>query len=133
MAMSKTSKILLLIGGILFVFLLVGIIAVAIIAERLSRPELDSNSALILSVSGDLPDYVPEEPLTRAFGIQPKQSFTSLLTQLRKAKIDNRISGVILDINFPGIGWGKADELRDAIKDYRSSGKPAYAYMQIGS
>ena len=33
MAMSRTSKILLIIGGLLFIFLVVGIIAVALIAE----------------------------------------------------------------------------------------------------
>ncbi len=133
MAMSRTSKILLIIGGLLFIFLVVGIIAVALIAETYSRPSVAENSVLVLNVSGDLPDYVAEEPIARAVGIGQKQSFTSLLTQLRKAKVDSRIGAVILEINFPSIGWGKADELRDAIKDYRSSGKPAYAYMDIGT
>ena len=32
------------------------------------------------------------------------------------------IGAVLLDINFPGIGWGKAEELREAIKDLRESG-----------
>ena len=54
------------------------------------------------------------------------------MTQLRKAKADNRVGGVLLNINFPGIGWGKAEELRNAIKDVRSSGKPVFAYMQMG-
>ncbi|MEO6656479.1 MAG: signal peptide peptidase SppA, partial [Pyrinomonadaceae bacterium] len=54
-------------------------------------------------------------------------------TQLRKAKIDNRIGAVMLDIDFPGIGWGKADELRDAVKEFKTSGKPVYAYMEIGT
>src|SRR5512147_1307721 len=118
MTMSKTSKVLLIVGGILFVFLIIGIIAVAILAERMSRPDVDDKTVLVLNVSGDLPDYVPEEPIAKVFGIKQKQSFTSLLTQLRKAKVDNRIDAVVLDINFPSIGWGKADELRDAIKDY---------------
>ena len=39
----------------------------------------------------------------------------------------------MLDIDFPGIGWGKADELRDAVKDFKTSGKPVYAYMEIGT
>ena len=39
----------------------------------------------------------------------------------------------MLDISFPGIGWGKADELREAIKEVRTSGKPVYAYMEIGT
>jgi len=112
---------------------MVVIIAVALLAESLGRPSVPENSVLVLSISGDLPDYVPEEPLAKAFGINQAQSFTSLLTQIRKAKVDNRIGGVLLDINFPGIGWGKADELRDAIADLRTSGKPVYAYMELGT
>jgi protease-4 len=133
MAASKTAKVLLIVGGILFVLLIVGIIGIVLIAGSLGKPDVPNNSVLVLSISGDLPDYLPEEPLAKAFGIPEKQSFTTLLTQLRKAKVDNRIGAVMLDISFPGIGWGKADELREAIKDVRSSGKPVYAYMEIGT
>jgi protease-4 len=133
MALSRTSKTLLIIGGILFVFLLIGIIGIALLAESYGKPTVADNSVLVLSVSGDLPDYVAEDPLAKAIGIKQEQSFTGLLTQLRKAKVDGRISGVLLDINFPSIGWGKAEELREAIKDFRNSGKPVYAYMEIGS
>jgi len=133
MASSKTAKFLLIGGGILFVLLIVGIIAVALLADTMGRPSVPDNSVLVLNVSGELPDYVPEEPLAKALGINQQQSFTSLLTQLRKAKVDNRVGGVLLDINFPGIGWGKADELRDAIADLRASGKPVYAYLEIGT
>ncbi len=133
MASSKTAKFLLIGGGILFVLLIVGVIAIALLADTMGRPSVPDNSVLVVNVSGELPDYVPEEPLAKAFGINQQQSFTSLLTQLRKAKVDNRIGGVLLDINFPGIGWGKADELRDAIADLRASGKPVYAYLEIGT
>ena len=130
--MSKTSKVLLLVAGIIFVVVVVGIIAIAVLAESLGRPSVPDNSVLVLNVSGDLPDYVPEDQFAKAIGMNQKQSFTGLLTQLRKARIDNRIGGVMLEVNFPGIGWGKADELRDAIKEFRTSGKPVYAFMQIG-
>ena len=30
------------------------------------------------------------------------------------------------------VGWGKADEIRDAITDFRSSGKQVYAYIEFG-
>lgn len=131
--MSKTSKTLLIIGGVLIVCVLVGIIGIALLADSIGRPSVPENSVLVLNVSGDLPDYIPEEPLAKAFGVHQPQSFTSLLTQIRKAKVDNRIGAVLLDINFPGIGWGKADELRDAIADLRTSGKPVYAYMELGT
>ena len=132
MAMSKTSKVLLIVGGIIFAVLVVGIISIALLAESLGRPSVPENSVLVLSVSGDLPDYIPEDPIAKALGMNKGQSFTALMTQLRKAKIDNRVQAVLLDISFPGIGWGKADELRDAVKDFKASGKPVYAFMQLG-
>ena len=130
--MSKTSKVLLIVGGIIFTLFIVAIIGIILMAETLGRPSVPDNSVLVLSVSGDLPDYVPEDQLAKAIGINQGQSFTSLLTQLRKAKIDKRVGAVLLDINFPRIGWGKAEELREAIKEFRTSGKKVYAYMELG-
>ncbi len=132
MAMSKTGKTLLIIGGILFAFVLIAIIGIALIAESMGKKSVPDNSVLVLKISGSLPDYAPEDSTAKIFGINQTQSFSSLLTQLRKAKIDKRIGAVLLDIDFPGIGWGKAEELRDAIKDFRASDKPIYSYMEIG-
>ncbi|HEX6278889.1 MAG TPA: S49 family peptidase, partial [Pyrinomonadaceae bacterium] len=132
MATSKATKVLLIVGAVIFAFIIVGIIGLFLIADSLGRPSVPENAVLVLNVSGSLPDYVPEDELGKALGIGQQQSFSSLLTQLRKAKVDNRVGGVLLDINFPGIGWGKAYELREAIADFKQSGKPVYAYMEIG-
>src|SRR5437588_11276686 len=86
---------------------------------------------LALKISGALPDYVPDDPLRRLFGGQP-QSLSSLLAQLRKAKVDKRITAVMLDIDVSDAGWAKSEEIRGAIEDFRSSGKPIYAYMETG-
>ncbi len=131
--MSKTGKTLLIIGGILFVLMLVAIIGFALLMESLGKPDVPENSVLVLNVSGDLPDYNPPDPMAKVFGVDQAESFSSLLTQIRKAKADARVGGILLDIDFPGIGWGKADELRDAIKDFKASGKPVYAYMELGT
>ncbi len=130
--MSKTGKVLLILGGVIFAFILVAIIGFALIFESMGKPSVPENSVLVLKVSGSLPDYAPDDPTARLFGISQPQSFTNLLTQLRKAKVDKRVNGVLLDIDFPQIGWGKAEELREAIKDFRASGKPIYSYMEIG-
>ena len=132
MAMSKTAKVILIGGGVLLAVFLIAIIGIVLMAESLGKPDVPENSVLVLKISGGLPDYAPEDTTAKLFGIKQPQSFTSLLTQLRKAKVDSRVGGVLLDIEFPGIGWGKADELRDAIKDFRASGKPIYAFMEIG-
>ncbi|HSK71391.1 MAG TPA: signal peptide peptidase SppA [Pyrinomonadaceae bacterium] len=131
--MSKTSKVFLILGGIVFALVLVAIIGIALIVGTVGKPDVPENSVLVLNVSGDLPDYDPPDPMAKALGFDQPESFSSLLLQLRKAKADSRVGAVLLDINFPGIGWGKSDELREAIKDFRASGKPVYAFMEIGS
>lgn len=133
MAISKTGKTILIIGGVLLALFLVAIIGIVIIAESLGKPSVPENSVLVLKVSGELPDYSPDDPAAQLLGIEQQQSFSSLLTQLRKAKADKRIGAVLLDIDFSGLGWGKADEFRAAVKDFRSSGKPIYAYAELGT
>jgi protease-4 len=131
MAMSTTRKIVLTILGIVLGLALVVVIAVAIIvsAFRGNRPSIRDNSVLALKISGPLPDYVPDDPIRRIFGGQP-QSLGSLLAQFRKAKVDKRITAVMLDIDMSDAGWAKSEEIRGAIEDFRTSGKPVYAYME---
>lgn len=132
MAVSKTAKVFLIVGGIVFALVMVAIIGIALIVSSVGKPNVPENSVLVLNVSGDLPDYNPPDPMAQVFGVEQAESFSSLLTQLRKAKVDTRVSAILLDIDFPGIGWGKADELREAIKDFKTSGKPVYAFMELG-
>src|SRR5438093_2003219 len=133
MAMSKTRKVVLIISGIVIALVLVFVLGIAIIvsAIRGNRPSIRDNSVLVLKISGPLPDYVPEDPIRKLFGGQP-QSLSSLLAQFRKAKVDKRISAVLLDIDMPEEGWAKAEEIRAAIADFRTSGKPVYAFMEMG-
>ena len=131
--MSSTRKVALIILGTLGAVVLVCVIGVVLIwaAFRKSEPSIRDNSVLTLRVAGELPDYTPDDPLKRFFG-GPDQSLTGLVMQFKKAKVDKRIKAVLLDINMSGVGWGKAEELRDAITDFRSSGKPVYAYLEFG-
>src|SRR6266478_202474 len=131
--MSKTRKVVLIISGIVIALVLVGVLGIAIIvsAFRGNPPSIRDNSVLVLKVAGPLPDYAPDDPFRRLFGGQPL-SLNSLLAQLRKAKVDKRISAVMLEIDMPETGWAKAEEIRDAIADFRTSGKPVYAYMEYG-
>ena len=133
MAMSGTRKTVLIITGILGAFLLLVVLCGAVlwIALRRGEPSIRDNSVLVLRVSGPLPDYSPDDPLKRYFG-GPDQSLTGLVMQFKKAKVDKRIKAVLLDIDVSGVGWGKSEELRDAITDFRSSKKPVYAYLEFG-
>jgi Periplasmic serine proteases (ClpP class) len=133
MAMSGTRKTLLIIGGIFAVLLLVAVLGIALLvsAFRKGEPTIRDNSLLTLRIAGSLPDYSPEDPLKKYFG-GPDQSLTGLVTQFKKAKVDKRIKAILLDVDVSGVGWGKSEELRDAIADFRTSGKPVYAFMEFG-
>jgi protease IV len=131
--MSGTRKTVLIIVGILGAVIFVAILGIAVLwaALRKGEPTIRDNSVLTLSVAGSLPDYSPDDPFKKYFG-GPDQSLTGLVMQFKKAKVDKRIKAILLDVNMSGVGWGKAEEIRDAIADFRSSGKPVYAYIEFG-
>jgi protease-4 len=131
--MSGTRKALLIIFGIIGAGVLVLTLCIAVIWAAFSKkePSIRDNSLLTLRVAGSLPDYSPDDPFKKYFG-GPDQSLTGLVMQFKKAKVDNRIKAILLDVNMSGVGWGKAEEIRDAITDFRSSGKPVYAYIEFG-
>jgi protease-4 len=133
MAMSGTRKAVLIICGIFGVLIFVVLLGVIGIwmAFRTPEPTIRDNSVLVLRVAGPLPDYTPDDPFKKFFG-GPDQSLTGLVMQFKKAKVDKRIKAVLIDVNMSGVGWGKAEEIRDAITDFRSSGKHVYAYIEFG-
>jgi protease-4 len=134
MAMSRTRKTVLIITSIVVVLILVVLIGLAVLvaAFRRGEPRIENNSVLALRVAGSLPDYVPDDPLRRFLG-NTDQSLSNLTLQFSKAKVDSRIKVIMLDINMSTAGMGKAEEIRDAITDFRSSGKPVYAYIEYGT
>src|SRR5437016_2839462 len=125
MAMSRTRKTVLIITGILVSLVLVVLIGLAVLigALRHHEPPIADNSVLSLRIAGELPDYVPDDPLRKILG-GPDQSLSSLVLQFNKAKVDKRIKMILLTVDMSAVGWGKSEEIRDAIADFRTSGKP---------
>jgi len=134
MAMSRGKKIFLWVAGVLVVLSVVFVLGIALLLASFgdNEPDIRDNSVLVLKIEGALPDYVPEDPFARFIG-RDDRSLMNLLTQIRKAKNDRRIGALLLEIDITMLGWGKADEIRDAIADFRASGKPAYAYLEYGT
>src|ERR1043165_7024493 len=134
MAMSGTRKAVLIIFGVLGAVIFVTVLGALIIWAALfykAEPRLGDNRLLTLRVAGTLPDYPPDDPFKKIFG-GPDQSLTGLVMNFKKAKVDKRIKAILLDVDMSGVGWGKAEEIRDAITDFRTSGKPVYAYVEFG-
>ena len=69
------------------------------------------------------------ESLEAMFGSGSDMGFVDLQRQLAYAAGDKNVSGLLLYMgsSFP-FSWGNSAELRQAILDFRTSGKPVYVY-----
>jgi protease-4 len=94
------------------------------------EPQVASESTLILRIGGDLNEMEPGGVLAPFMEGAP--TVRSVTDALRKAKNDKRISSVILRPSGAAALWGKVQEVRDAISDFRRSGKPIIAYLEYG-
>src|SRR5262249_48737081 len=84
-----------------------------------------------IRLSGDLGEEpVSSDPLF-AFG-GATENLRSKLDRIRKAKNDKEVKALYLQFDGLAIGWGKADELRKAITDFRASGKKVYGIVEEG-
>ena len=105
-----------------------GLVVTALLVGR--EPRIERNSTLVLRVSGDLQEMEPGGVIGQFFEGQP--TVRSLVDALRKAKVDDRITSVVIRPTGTAALWGKVEEVRDAILDFKSSRKPIIAYMEFG-
>jgi protease-4 len=61
------------------------------------------------------------------------ENFKSKLDRIKKAKADKNVQALYLHLDGLAIGWGKVDELRRAVADFRKEGKKAFAYLEAGT
>ena len=123
--------------AILFTFLgmalfisIVGFTAMYFLFGR--EPAVPSNATLVLRVGGSLSELAPNDVYGYLRGSKAP-TVRSLVENLRKAKVDSRVRAVLLKpTGFESPFWAKVQEVRDAVLDFRKSGKPIYAYLEYG-
>ena len=128
--MAVRRGVWLVIGLVGFAFM-ISVAGLAFTSLMIGRePQIAGNSTLILKVSGDLQEIEPGG----VFGsfLEPPPTVRTLVEALHKAKVDRRVTSVIVRPTGTAALWGKVQEVRDAIVDFRGSGKPIVAYLEYG-
>ena len=116
----------LVIFSIICFFILAGVLAVASSNEI---PEVEPDTIISLDLSGILVEKAVENPLLEAIGKLPPQiSLLDILSAIDAAKEDDRVKGMYLKPMYLEAGYAMLQEIRDAIIDFKSSGKFVYAY-----
>lgn len=90
------------------------------------------SSTLVLRPGGELFEVVPDDVLQFVSRAEA-HTVRGYVDALRKAKVDRRISAVLLaprPLSSPF--WGKVQELHEALLDFKTSGKPVYAFLEYG-
>ena len=107
------------------------LVVLSVLARRFGSPSVQPGSVLLFELSGDFVE-APDAPLLAQLLGFEQRSLLGTLSELRKAERDERIAHVVLVIRDLQIGWGKAQELRDAIGALREKGRHPIAYLEVG-
>lgn len=115
----------------LIFFILVTATVVSFIYYEFKRPPaVRAGSYLEVDLAGPVQEFSELDSFASMFlGTKPL-SLHDIWQDLRKAKVDSRIRCLFLRLGYLDCSWGKASEIRDAILDFRASGKKAYAYIE---
>ncbi len=113
---------------------LFALLVLAMIAWWLSPrgPAIEPGSVLVIDIEGSYVESAEPPLLARLVGAPPRP-LASLLADLALAKRDARLAAVVLRVRSLGIGWGKAQEIRDAIARLGESGRRTIAYLELES
>lgn len=122
------------VGGLVVLLLICAAIMYGLVSPGVSVP---NHSVLVFDLNTRITDRSPDERtalLARLVGQRnPALQLRTATTALREAAQDQRISALYLHGNFittdGSSGYGALSELRDAIYEFRKSGKPVIAYV----
>ncbi len=109
--------------------LLLLIFGVLLAALHTSLPVIPRSAALVIAPEGELVEQLSTDPLQRAVGEAtggpaPETLLKDVLDAIAAAKSDGRIKLIVLDLEqLAPSGLSKLQEIGDAIRDFRASGK----------
>ena len=114
----------------LMVVIFVGIIAALVSSDVTSSVDIQKKSVLYLDLSGDMPERTQTDDLWSAIFENKKfgDSFIDVVNSIRLAKNDSKIEGLYINAGGSTAGFAAREEILNAIKDFKESGKWVYAY-----
>lgn len=118
-----------LITGVVLVLVAIFLLLYVGLRFREKPPTIADHSVLVLRLSGDVPEKAPVD-LSLLSSSGPSLTVGNVWLNLRKAAADPRIKALLLEPEDLTAGWGKLQEFRDDLDEFRKSGKPVYAYLR---
>jgi protease-4 len=109
---------------------LVSVGTMATLYLAMARPvPVPRQTTLLLPLRGDLPESPPGGVSSLLGDVTTLRDVTAAI---RRAKSDGRVTSLLVVADDAPAFWGQAQELREAILDFRTSGKPTVGYLNYG-
>jgi protease IV len=129
-ALRRGVRFVLVFIGMAVLVSMAGIVLMYFAVSR--GPSVPASATLVLRAGGDIQEVSPYDVVGQVFG-REAPTLRGFVDVLRKAKRDPRIKTVLLrptTLEMPY--WAKLQEMRDAIMDFRKSGKSVVAFLEYG-
>jgi len=121
------SLLALIVFTVIVFFIISGWIAGILYAQK---SETGSRAVLVLDLGQHFRENAQENPLAE-FGTDEQYDIPGLYDVIRMlhfAKQDTAVKGIYVKCNSNANGFASSEEIRDALLDFRKSGKFVYAY-----
>jgi len=118
-----------------FIFFLI-LFSMAVNSGKNQKVTVKDNSILHLKLNYQIFDKPKSDPFD-LFTASLMGEFVKpvglydIVTSIEHAKTDEKIKGIFLDLSTIGAGYAKLSEIRDALEDFKSSGKFIYTYGEV--
>jgi protease-4 len=117
---------------VIFIVVIIGIVTAA---KGDKHVDIDSDSVLHIAFTQDIPERTPYNPLAGLdfLGLDGNKNLglNDILSNIRRAKTDPNIKGIFLDESYMLSGQATTEEIRDALIDFKKSGKFIIAYSEV--
>ena len=125
------SLLAIFVSSILFMFVLMGIVsAIASFSEK--QVIVKSQSLLVIKLDNRIVERKSNNPFDEleipGFSTTSTTGLNQIFNVIDKAKTDDNIEGIFLELSDIESGYATIEEIRNALKDFQSSGKFIYAY-----
>ncbi len=118
--------------GVILAFFLLFMVVVVVALCSGSSSEVKDSSVLLVSLDGEIVDRDDDDVYVNLFPSQAGQTgLSDIRYAIQEAKNDDRIKGIYLKTNVLQTGYATLEEIRDALADFKSSGKFIYAYSGL--
>ena len=105
------------------------LVVFSMVSSSESETQVRKNSVMMLDLNGTLVERSQENPLDLIMKDDYKTyGLDDILSSIKKAKENEDIKGIYIQATSLGAGFASLEEIRNALKDFKESGKFVVAY-----